>query len=172
MRTYHGQALPYYGRLIVADPAVSGSEEGDLGRCVADSEQAIIGGSRWRVAVKAGQDTVAIAINLELWDTAPDTEVDGDWQRCRELTVQFPDGRLGVENISAGPIPLSPGDVEGVTLPGGAGAYHVTAWHRGRDRAAAAVQQLGDADEAEKDIESEYARLAGLEEYLLRIWPA
>jgi hypothetical protein len=28
-----------------------------------------------------------------------------------------------------------------------------------------------DADEVAEDIESECARLAGLEEYLLRIWP-
>jgi hypothetical protein len=169
---YRAQALPLYGRLIVVDPSVSGSEDADFGRSVTDSEESIIGGSRWRVAVKAGQDTVAIAVDVELWDAPPDTEVNGDWDDGREFTVEFPGGQLIVENISAGPVPLRPGDVERLILPGGAGAYHVAAWYRGRDHTAAAVQELWDADEVADDIESEYARLAGLEEYLLRIWPA
>ena len=172
VRTYRAQALPYYGRLFIADPSVPGADETDLGQCVADSEEAVIGGSPRRVAVKAGQDTLAIAVTLELWDTAPDTGVGSGWAGPRELTVEFPGGRLGVEDLSAGPVPLSPGDVEQVALPGGPGTYRVTAWHRGRDRAAAVVAELWDADEGPADIEAEYARLAGLEEYLLRVRPA
>ena len=170
--TYRGEALPYYGRLIIADPSLSGSEEADFGQCVADSEAAIIGGSRWRVSVKAGQDTLAIAVIIELWDTTPDTSPGAGWEGRRDFTIEFPAGQLAVENISAGPTPLSPGDIEHVSLPAGAGPYQVTAWHRGRDRAAAKRQEIWDADEASEDIESEHAQLAGLEEYLLRFSPA
>ena len=169
---YRGQALPYHGHLIVADPSASGSEEADLLRCLADAEESILGGSRRRVAVKAGQDTLAIAVTVELWDAMPDAGVDAGWEGCRELTVEFPGGRLRVENTSAGSVPLAPGTADTVALPGGPGAYRVEAWHRGRERAAAKVQELWEAEEADEDIASGYARWAGLEEYLLRIWPA
>lgn len=170
--TYRGQALPFYGRLIIADPSLSGAEEPDFRQCVADSEDAIIGVSRWRVAVKAGQDSLQIAVNLELWDSMPNTEAGDDWEGRREVTVEFPGGRVRVENISDGPIPLSPGDVETAELPDGPGMYRVAAWHRGRDQASTAAQDLWDADELEDGSEAEYAKLAGLEQYLLRIWPA
>ncbi|MEU4622339.1 hypothetical protein AB0G04_20525 [Actinoplanes sp. NPDC023801] len=170
--TYRGQALPYYGRLIIADPSLSGAQEVDFQQCVTDSEDAIIGASRWRVALKAAQDSLQIVVNLELWNSTPNTEAGEDWEGRRELTLEFPGGRLCVENISDGPIPLSPGDIEAIDLPQGPGMYRITASHRGRDQAAAAAQELWDADELEEGSEAEYAKLAGPEQYLLRIWPA
>jgi hypothetical protein len=90
--------------------------------------------------------------------------------RPRDLTVEFPQGALILENISSGPVPLEPGGVERITLPGGAGAYHVRGWYRGREQAAAAVAELWDADEVGEDVAAAFAEFDGLEEYLLQIW--
>jgi hypothetical protein len=169
--TYRGQAVPLYGRLLVVDPLMSGVDEPDLRRALDDADAAIIGGSRWRAAIKAGQDTAAISVAIQLWDAFPDDAPREDWVESRDLTVEFPQGALILENISSGAVPLEPGGVERVTLPGGAGAYHVRAWHSGREQAAAAVLELWEADEVGEDIAAAYAQLAGIEKYLLQIWP-
>jgi hypothetical protein len=95
-----------------------------------------------RAAIKAGQDAAAIGVTIQLWDASPDDTPGDGWSGPRALTVEFPQGTLILENISSGPVPLQPGGVERVPLPGSAGAYHVRAWHRGREQAAAAVADL------------------------------
>lgn len=169
--TYYGQALPLYGYLLVVDPSVPGHDEPDLRQALSAANESIIAGSGRRVAIKAGQDTAAIGVTIELWETPPGAAPGDAWQGPRTLTVDFPHGTLILENISSGPVRLQPGDIDLLALPGGPGAYHVTAWHRGREQAAAAVRSLWDADDAGDDIASPYGDLAGLEEYLLQIWP-
>ena len=169
--TYRGQAVPLYGRLLVLDPSISGTEEPDLRRALEDADVAIVGGGRWQIAIKAGQDTAAIAVTIQLWDTPPDHAPGNDWEGPRPLTIESPQGALILENISSGPIPLEPRGVERVALPGGAGVYHVQAWHRGREQAATAVTGLWEADEVDEDVAAAFARLAGIEQYLLQIWP-
>jgi hypothetical protein len=119
---------------------------------------------------QAGQDTAAIGVTIQLWDAPPDDVPGEGWARTRELTVELPQGARILEDISSGPVPLEPGGIERITLPGGAGAYHVRACHSGREQAAAAVAQLWEADQAGEDIAAVYAGLAGLERYLLQIW--
>jgi hypothetical protein len=50
--TYRGRAVPLYGRLLVVDPSMSAVDEPDLARALEDADTAIVGGSRWRVAIK------------------------------------------------------------------------------------------------------------------------
>jgi hypothetical protein len=169
--TYEAQALPLRGKLVVVDPSLSGQEEDDFRECMADADEHAIGGSRWRLGIKPAQDTVEIIVRIEVWDTTADGETDANWSDPREIIVEFPNGQLIVENISAGPISLRPHGIEKLELLSGAGIYRITVRHRGRDTAAAAVQALWDADEVGDDIAEEYARLAGIEMYLLQIQP-
>ena len=166
--TYRCQARPLYGCLLIEDPSVLNREEPDFHQALRDAYEAIIGASPLRVAIKAGQEAVAIAVGIQVWDAAPGEAPAGVWEGQRVLRVGFPRGALIVESIAAGPIPLQPTGSERLTLPAGPGAYFVKAWHRGRERAAAAVHELG-RDQAGP---ARYAELAGVEEYLLQIWPA
>jgi hypothetical protein len=169
--TYRGQAVPLYGRLLVLDPSMAGKDEPDLRRALEDADVAIVGGGRWQIAINAGQDTAAITVTIQLWDALPDHPPGNDWEGPRALTIESPQGALILENISSGPIPLEPNGAERITLPGGAGVYHVQAWHSGREQAATAITELWDADEVDEYIAAAFTTLAGIEQYLLQIWP-
>lgn len=103
------------------------------------------------VVLRSAGDDFYPTVQVEVWDGPPPSDQDGAWEADEEIEFECPTGRLrvrSVDGLAAGP-DLSPGQ---------GGRYRLRAYVRGRETA---------RDRLGHDL-----FYHGVEEWLLRVWPA
>jgi hypothetical protein len=164
-----GQALPLYGSLVLVDPFVEMDDDDGTG-AVQPSPDAYVETTRHRIYIRAAQPSAAITVRIQLWTGPPDAPPPEDWNDSFNVSAEFPQGQLILQNISYGAVALSPGDITQVTLPAGPGRYDVRIWSRNRDDAIRRVNEIWEQTRNSPTSSGQYNSVNGLEEYLAQIW--
>jgi hypothetical protein len=166
---YTAQVLPLYGIVVFSDPCCDAADN-DGGHAQRSAHQLIVAANRYRAFLHAGQDTAHIRLRVQLWDIPAEQSPPGQWEGHRSAAVEFTQGHLMAENISAGAIDLLPGPAEQLDLPGGPGTYQINVWFRGRASTALAVVEAYEQTIEASDRTRRLQELNGQEEYLVRVW--
>jgi hypothetical protein len=87
--------------------------------------------SRYKAYLQTAPDAGPVRVRVQL-PPAGTPAPPGPWQGERTTEIDIPDGRVWVENVSAGGLTLHPGPTDRLTLPNGPGRYRLTVWFRDR----------------------------------------
>ncbi len=169
---YSTDVLALYSTFIIGDPYCDAPEDGaDQARATART--AVIAATRYHAYLGTAQQATKVRLHLRIWNTEPrhitESQTNESWQDPRLVTIEFPEGKLIVENVAAGPVDLGHGHVERINLPGGPGAFAVRVAARGRDDI---NRLIVDALSADSDAETtrQLEALGGHEQYLIDVW--
>ncbi|MEV6525793.1 hypothetical protein AB0M43_27980 [Longispora sp. NPDC051575] len=160
-----GSALlaPTYQVFTIRDPEYD--DDTDPAAASTAALTTMIGSSGEEVIIRCAQDTARIRVTAEVHTTQPAAPT-GPWTGLPHQELRFASGLL-VAVETTGPAYLE------LELPAGPGHYTLAAHHRGRPEAVEAVAEYfrqfldHDPDRQVTDI----ATLAGIEQYLIQIWP-
>ena len=132
-----------------------------------EARRNVAASSGYGIYINARQDSVAVRVDVEVWDSTPDP-VDADgWTGPLAFDLDCPTGQLQVgDNMG--------NTIAGIDPPQGPGRCTVTVYHQGRDQAADAertiLHVMGSQGAGVEQIEALQARYAGAERYLLQLW--
>jgi hypothetical protein len=130
VESYTAEAVPLYGHFIIRDPAADADDEQDTAAHRA-SFGSVLAASRYKAYLQTTPDAGPVRVRVQL-PPAGTPAPPGPWQGERTTEIDIPDGRVWVENVSAGGLTLHPGPTDRLTLPNGPGRYRLTVWFRGR----------------------------------------
>lgn len=134
-----------------------------ISEAVAQARDSIAATSGYAVYVEAAQNFIALRVDVEVWDDAPDIDVPKDaWTGPLILELSCPTGNLQVGDDMGNAI-------SEILPPQGPGLYNVAFYHHGRDEALNQEQHLLSLDDMSRldDVRSGWE---GTERYLMQVW--
>ena len=160
--------VPEYRTVILRDArfdARVGASE-----AITEAGATVVAASPYELYLIVAQSELAVDLELVAWDEAPAGEqrAPGGWTFVGAYRVPFPSGDLV----------LGDGGGQSITGPwlrGRTGAYTVEVFSRGRDEAKARLRRIytETASMTIPEVTAYKAREgAGIERYLLQLWPA
>lgn len=162
---FEGFVRPDYRCFVVRDAEAYGDP---ALQALEASSGRVAGSHRECLVVQCVDDRVHPYLRVEVFTDQPPPS-PSPWRHGPVLPVEVPSGALTVDQGTVGPWPqLTAGP-----LPAGPGRYRVSVDHQGRDELWPLVVEASERtqDTSPADTREAFARLAGTERYLLRIWP-
>lgn len=163
--SHHIDWRPSYGlfslRDITADASVGASD------AISAAQRDVAAGAPYEIWVKRKQDLLLIAVDVQIWNTVP-SGPPSTWTGPLAFPLPCPSGELRLSDGSETAL-------TGMSLPSGAGTYRVEVFHAGREEAVQTFMSLIDTvDQLPVNQHLAYldSHAAGIERYLLRVFPA
>ncbi|BFU47679.1 hypothetical protein [Krasilnikovia sp. MM14-A1004] len=136
-------------------------------QAINQTHTSIVASSGYTVYVEAVQNLIAVRVDVEVWDSEPDSRpTTVDWTGPTLVDLDCPTGHLQVGDDMGHAI-------SEILPPQGPGRYHVAFYHHGRDEALQLEQQLTSvlaAPDGGQRLDDMRPNLEGRERYLFRVW--
>nr|WP_199512160.1 hypothetical protein [Nucisporomicrobium flavum] len=133
-----------------------------------EARRNVAASSGYGVYISARQNLIAVRVDGQVWDSVPAPVVGEEWAGPVSVELDCPTRLLQVGDMMGNAI-------DGINPPPGPGRYTVYVYHRGRERAVQAedeIHQVMGATGDDEQIDALQARYEGIERYLLRLWGA
>ncbi len=152
------------GILIVHDAA--DAPTGNPAYAIRESRRHVAAASADAIIIQCADQQSRPSLRIQLWPDQPPAP-SADFERGPSLHLYLASGRVSACDLDP--------TLSNITVPTGAGQYRINIVYRDRDKAAAAIATIR-AEQAAAPLSApnlgDFDRTAGIETYLIQIWPA